>query len=184
MGPQGERYQEEERQRSREAATWTHRVCQASVTIKLMLAPGRGALPSTATFPNATLDLDAVREQIFACRTKISCPPASARAAVETLRCATDDGPGAKPLCTLPRALGRCSWRRGLLQDYLLWCSRMTIARTSPTRCRLSRPSCLPPPRAARDLLDTAFLPSHATSNTPRKRPARALCDAGRVLTC
>ena len=38
MGPQGERYQEEERQRSREAATWTHRVCQASVTIKSILA--------------------------------------------------------------------------------------------------------------------------------------------------
>eukprot|EP00964_Phaeocystis_antarctica_P076769 scaffold47500_cov105-Phaeocystis_antarctica.AAC.1 len=42
MGPQGERYQEEEHQRSREAATWTHRVCQASVTIKSILAPGRG----------------------------------------------------------------------------------------------------------------------------------------------
>ena len=42
MGPQGERYQEEERQRSREAATWTHRVCQASVTVKSILAPGRG----------------------------------------------------------------------------------------------------------------------------------------------
>ena len=65
-----------------------------------------GAPSAFDRFPNATLDLDAVREQIFACRrTKISCPPASARAAVETLRCATDDGPGTKLLCTLPRAL-------------------------------------------------------------------------------
>ena len=35
-------YQEEERQRGREVATWTHRACQASVTVKSILAPGRG----------------------------------------------------------------------------------------------------------------------------------------------
>ena len=64
-----------------------------------------GAPSAFDRFPNATLNLDAVREQIFACRTKIFCPPASARDAVETLRCATDDGPGTKLLCTLPRAL-------------------------------------------------------------------------------
>jgi len=64
-----------------------------------------GAPSAFDRFPNATLDLDAVREQIFACRTKISCPHASALAVVETLRCATDDGPGTKLLCMLPRAL-------------------------------------------------------------------------------
>ena len=40
-------HQGEERQRRREAATWTHRACQASVTVKSVLAPGSGRRTST-----------------------------------------------------------------------------------------------------------------------------------------
>ena len=53
-----------------------------------------------------------------------------------------------------------------------------------PARRRGRGPQVLLRARAARVLLGTAFLPSHATSNTPRRRPAQALRDADRVLTC